>query len=94
MSFNIERKDESRELLSKAFFFALGSYLEQEVKKEDQWRDQSIGNLFSHLKHEIEEVKRDMQSGNFTHLMHDCVDAAMLSTILLARVMEENNLMQ
>jgi len=82
------RIDESRERLVRAFYFALGSYMEQEAKKEDQWRDQNLGQLYAHLKHELEEIRRSMQSGNLTFLLHNCVDAVSLATILLAKVME------
>ena len=83
------RMDESRGFLVKAFYFALGSYMEQEAKKEDQWRDQSIGELYAHLRHEIEEVRRNLKTNDYTYLVHNCADLVGLSAILLAKVMEE-----
>lgn len=83
------RIDESRTMLVKAFYFALGSYMEQEAKKGDQWRDQSIGELYSHLKHEVEEIRRNLKSGDYTYLVHNCTDLVGLSTILLAKVLEK-----
>ena len=81
------RVDNSRVLLEKAFYFALGSYMEQEAKKEDQWRDQSIGQLYDHLKHELEEIRANMKRQELTYLVHNCVDAVGLSTILLSKAM-------
>jgi len=83
------RLSDSRKKLKEAFFFAFGAYVEQEAKKLDQWRDQSFGQLYSHLKHELEEIKR---SDSKTKQLHNCMDAVMLSTILLAKVMEQEGL--
>ena len=68
------RIDESREALFKAFLFALGSYTEQEATKNDQWRDQSIGQLYDHLKHELEEIKSNLRppKDQLTYLIHNC----------------------
>jgi len=89
-----ERIDESRERLVKAFYFALGSYTEQEAKKLDSWREQNIGQLYAHLKHELEEIQRSMKMQNRTYLIHNCIDAVSLSVILLAKVMEDSNLFE
>ena len=56
-----DRRDESRELLVKAFEMALGSYTEQESKKFDSWRDQETWKLFNHLAHEIEEIRKNLK---------------------------------
>ena len=88
-----DRIDESREKMLKAFYFALGSYMEQEAKKADTWRDQGYGELYAHLKHELEEIKRSMTANNLTYMIHNCVDVVLLSNMLLARAMEENNLL-
>lgn len=83
------RVDESRKKLVEAFYFALGGYTEQEAKKEDQWRDQSIGQLYAHLKHEVEEIRANLKRNDrLTFLLHNCVDAVCLSTILLSKVMD------
>lgn len=86
-----ERVDESRVILEKAFYFALGSYGEQEAKKVDVWRDQTYGQLYAHLKHELQEVKR---SNDRRKQIHNLVDMTMLSTILLAHVMLESGLLK
>jgi len=83
-----ERIDLSREKLVNAFYLALGSYIEQEAKKEDQWVDQTIGQLYAHLKHELEEIKTSMAMNNMTFLLHNAIDAVMLSVILLTKVMD------
>ena len=62
-----DRKDQSRELLVKAFYMSLGSYTEQEAKKNDSWRDQSLGDLFNHLSHEIEEIKQNIRTKTQIH---------------------------
>jgi len=87
------RIDESREALFKAFLFALGSYTEQEATKNDQWR-QSIGQLYDHLKHELEEIKSNLRppKDQLTYLIHNCCDAVTLSAMLLYKAMEMNKL--
>jgi len=83
------RIDESREKLVDAFYFALGSYTEQEAKKEDQWRDQSIGQLYAHLAHEIEEIRTNLKRNDrLQFLLHNCTDAVSLSLIFLSKVMD------
>lgn len=81
-----ERVDDSRVRLEKAFYFALGAYTEQEAKKWDQWRDQSWGQLYNHIKHELQEIKR---SESHLKLIHNLCDLVGLSTILLAHIMEK-----
>jgi len=81
-----ERMSDSRRRLIRVFHIALGSYIEQEAKKLDQWRDETFGQLYGHLKHEIEEIGR---SKGRTIQIHNCMDALMLSCILLDKVMEE-----
>lgn len=82
------RMDESREKLVRAFFFSLGSYMEQEAKKQDSWRDQSIGELYAHLSHEMQEIRRNLTKNELSYLLHNASDAVALATILLATVME------
>ncbi len=38
-----DRMSESRTRIIRAFHVALGSYIEQEAKKLDQWRDETYG---------------------------------------------------
>lgn len=84
-----DRTDESRTKLVNAFYFALGSYMEQEAKKDDTWRDQNIGQLYAHLHHELEEIRTNLKRNDrLTFLLHNCVDAVSLATILLAHVMD------
>ena len=90
-----DRRDESRELLVKAFYMALGSYTEQESKKLDTWRDQSLGDLFNHLAHEIEEIRQNIKRKDpNTFLVHNSMDACSLATILLAHVMMKDGLLK
>lgn len=77
---------ESRARLIRCFNIALGAYIEQEAKKLDDWRDQNFGQLYGHLKHEIEEIGRSKAR---TTQIHNCMDALMLSCILLDKVMEK-----
>jgi hypothetical protein len=72
----------------KAFYFALGAYSEQESKKLDQWKEQSIGQLFDHMKHEMEEIKRSMTQNNLQTLVHNSGDILGLASIFMAKVME------
>jgi len=88
-----DRRDESREKLVKAFYMALGSYTEQEAKKDDSWRDQSLGQLFEHMAHEVEEIRHNIKRKDpNTFLVHNAMDVCSLSTIFLAHVMERDGL--
>jgi len=89
------RKDISRADLEKAFYMALGSYAEQEAKKDDQWRDQSIGQLYAHLNHEMLEIRTNLKRNDqLTYLLHNCMDAVSLSCILMAKVMRKAGLLE
>ena len=79
------RMAESRIILKRAFNIALGSYIEQEAKKEDRWREQSFGELYAHLRHEIEEIRR---SKSRTGQLHNAIDACILSGMLIAKLLE------
>ena len=79
------RMVESRQRLYKAMMLALGSYIEQEAKKKDSWRDKSFGENYAHLRHEIEEIKR---SKSKTAQLHNCMDACALAAILVAQLTE------
>jgi len=90
-----DRRDFSRAELERAFYFALGMYTEQESKKDDQWKDQSLGDLFAHLSHEIQEIRNNISKGMpMTYLVHNSADAVGLSCILLAHVMREAELLK
>jgi len=83
------RMDESRAMMVKAFYMALGSYTEQESTKMDEWRELNLGQLYDHLKHEVdEEIRGNLRRSELSYLIHNCMDAVSLSTILLARAME------
>lgn len=86
-----ERIDKSRIVLEYVFYLALGAYIEQESKKLDIWRDQSYGQLYNHLKHEIKEIQR---SNSLTKQLHNCMDAVMLSLMLLTKVMNKSGLLK
>ena len=89
------RIDESRERLREALAFSLGSYTEQEAKKADTWRDQSLGQLYAHLAHEIQEIRVNLKPGKdkLSYLIHNAADAVNLSAMILAKAleMEERN---
>lgn len=89
MSFDTDRMDESRSRLFYAFYFALGTYMEQEAKKGDQWREQSIGQLYAHLSHEVEEIQTNVRKGQLRFLIHNAADAVGLSLMLLSLALEE-----
>ena len=80
-----KRMSESRLRIIRTFNVALGSYIEQEAKKLDQWRDQTYGELYGHLKHEIGEIGRSKRR---TIQIHNCIDSIMLSCLLLDKVLE------
>jgi len=83
-----DRMSESRTRLIRSFNIALGSYVEQEAKKLDQWRDETFGQLYGHLKHEVGEIGRSKAR---TIQIHNCMDALMLSCILLDKVLESES---
>lgn len=87
----MERIDKSRERMMKTFFFAMGSYVEQEAKKEDTWRDESYRKLYLHAKHEFQEIER---SKSLTKQIHNCVDLVLLANILLAHLLEKNGMFE
>jgi len=67
---------------------SLGSYIEQEAKKKDDWRNRTFGQVYAHLKHELEEIRR---SKTKTQQLHNCMDACSLSAILVAKLMFEES---
>lgn len=88
MGMKTSRIDESRRKLTKAFYLSLGAYMEQEAKKGDSWRDQSLGEAYAHLSHELKEIRGNINNNDLTHLVHNASDAVILATILLSRAME------
>ena len=87
--FHKTRIDESREMIRRALDMAYGSYVEQEGKKEDIWRDQSIGQLGDHIRHEVEEVFGNIRRGEIGYMSHNAMDVIELGAILLAKVNQE-----
>jgi len=83
-----ERLDESREILVRAFMFAFGSYVEQEAKKEDNWREREIGELYFHLAHEVEEIRHNLKRSEAAYLVHNAADTVMLSLMLLSKALD------
>ena len=88
MTWNLERVDHSRELVRRALDMAYGSYVEQEGKKADIWRDQTIGQLGDHIRHEVEEVMLNIRRGELGYLVHNAMDVIELGAILLAKANE------
>ncbi len=85
MAFHIDRVDESRIFIKTALDMAYGSYVEQEGKKSDQWRDQSIGELGNHIRHEVDEIMSNIKRGEIGYLVHNAMDVIELGAILLAQ---------
>ena len=79
-----KRMVESRQQLLNAMLLSLGSYIEQESKKKDQWRDKTYGETYAHLKHEIAEIARSKEK---TVQLHNAMDACVLSAILVCKLM-------
>jgi len=79
------RIDESREMIRQALDMAYGSYLEQEGKKTDQWRDQTIGQLGDHIRHEVDEIMGNIKRGEIGFLLHNAMDVIELGAMLLAK---------
>jgi len=79
-----ERKADSRQRIRQALDAAFGVYIGQEPKRGDSWRDWTYGQLYAHLRHEIEEIKR---SENAERQYHNCLDVIGEAAILAAHVM-------
>ena len=83
------RLSESRAIIREAMAMSYGSYVEQEAKKFDQWRDQSWWQLVQHAKHEIDELQR---SGGFkTKQLHNALDLCSLGAILASKILIEES---
>ena len=81
-----DRMMDSRRKLFSVMMMALGSYVEQEAKKKDEWRDKSWGECYAHLKHEVIEIGR---SKTKTAQLHNCLDAINLAAIMAAKIIFE-----
>jgi len=77
------RMTDSRQKILSVLMMAFGSYVEQEAKKKDEWRDKSWGECYAHLKHEIVEIGR---SKTKTEQIHNCLDAINLAAIMAAKI--------
>lgn len=88
MSWKLDRVDDSREAVRRAMDMAYGSYVEQEGKKADQWRDQSIGQLVAHLRHEVDELVANVRRGELGYLLHNAMDAIELAALVLIKAQE------
>ena len=84
-----QRLSESRALIREALSMAYGSYIEQEAKKLDQWRDQSWWQLVQHAGHEIKELQRS--GGSRTKQLHNALDLCSLGAILASKILIEEN---
>lgn len=91
--FKKTRIDESREMIRSALDMSFGSYVEQEGKKEDQWRDQTIGQLGDHIRHEVEEIMGNIRRGEIGYLQHNSMDVIELGAMLLAKSREHGSKM-
>ena len=85
MAFKTNRVDDSRNKVRTALDMAYGSYVEQEGKKGDQWRDQTIGSLSDHIRHEVDEIMSNIRRGEIGFLVHNAMDVIELGAILLAQ---------
>lgn len=62
---------------------AVGLYIAKEPKHKDEWRDKTVWEVFMHLSHEIDEIKR---SGTTDRQLHNALDACAQAAILAARI--------
>ncbi|WP_277543279.1 hypothetical protein [Haloarcula laminariae] len=72
-----------------SIYFALGSYMEQEGKKRDQWTEETYTEIYQHTSHEIGEIRRNINSNDLDFLLHNSVDMVLLSAILTASLKRE-----
>ena len=83
-----DRQIESKQRLYRSADFSIGAYMEQEAKKEDVWRDQTLGQLFNHMSHELKEIRGNMKRNEKNYLLHNATDMVGLALIFHAKVME------
>ncbi len=88
MAYKLDRVDESRQQVWLAFMQAFGSYVEQEGKKADQWRDQTVYELVRHIDHEVDEIAGNVRRGEPGFGIHNCYDVMSLAAILHAKLSE------
>ena len=74
---------ESKNMVERCMFEALGLYTAKEPKHNDEWRDKSIWQNMKHLEHELEEIKRSKDSNR---QLHNALDACAQAAILAARI--------
>lgn len=74
--------------LTAACYFALGSYMEQERNKEDQWRDASFDTLYDHANDELGEIRENISDNELDNLLRNSVDFVLLVGILFAAVLD------
>ncbi len=82
------RMAESRVMLMRAMDIAMGSYIEQESSKFDNWRDKTFWQNTQHLSHEVKEISR---SKTTVAKLHNAIDALSLSAILVAQILLERD---
>jgi hypothetical protein len=74
--------------LTAACYFALGSYMEQEGNKKDQWREESIKTLYENAREELLEVRENIRDTDLDSLLRNSVDFVLLVGILFAAVLD------
>jgi hypothetical protein len=84
----ITRVDESREMIRQALDCAYGSYVEQEGKKSDNWREQNLGQIGDHIRHEVDECIGNIKRGEIGFLLHNAMDVMELGAMLFCKAQE------
>lgn len=82
----ITRIDDSRNRMRQMLDASWGVYIKQEPKQRDSWRDVTYGQLWSHLLHEVEEIKK---STTKEKRLHNALDLCGLAALLAAKVQLE-----
>lgn len=77
--------------LTAACYYALGSYMEQEQHKEDQWRDASLETLSSNAIAELQEIRENTADDDLDSLLRNSVDFVLLVSILFAAVLDRQD---
>lgn len=77
------RIEESRRVIRRMLEMAYDTYLAEEKRLGDSWRERSWDDIFNHLMEEIDEI---IKTRGRDERFHDCLDACSLAAILAAKL--------
>lgn len=82
--------DDSGRPIVNSLYYSLGSYMEQEDTKRDQWTDETFDELYRHTNHEIDEIRKNLNNNQLDYFLHNATDFALLSLMLLETISQQS----